>query len=470
MSASSLIFGQRIAAMVWLTWKAAVRFRLFLVVTVLLLASVIGLPLLIKDDGTARGFTQILLTYTLTTVSGLLGLSTLWLSCGTLARDIDEQQMQVLAVKPIARWQIWIGKWLGIVTLDAALLAMSGLCICCLLQWRATRLPPEERAVLRNEVLIARASLKEKSLDADIDKDTDQLLAERTQKIKLSDDERFEVRKQLREQVKAQYEAVPAGNYRPWQIDLGLHKNFLHNEPLQLRIKFNSAAKSASGTFPGLVQVGVPQKTKLWSSGPVSLSPDTFHELTIPPDLFDENGILTIAFLNPPENPTLLFPLDDGMEVLYREGGFALNFARGLGIILCWMALLAAIGLASASFLSFPVAAFCSLAILTVAFSGGTLAGVVTDGTVLGGNPDVNKTVGSVVDAVIVPAFRAVLGVVDLAEKFSPIDALSTGRSITWATLGRAFAQIVLLLGGAAAIFGIAVFNRRELATAQSQQ
>ncbi len=98
--------------------------------------------------------------------------------------------MQVLAVKPIARWQIWIGKWLGIVTLDAALLAMSGLCICCLLQWRATRLPPEERAVLRNEVLIARASLKEKSLDADIDKDTDQLLAERTQKIKLSDDER----------------------------------------------------------------------------------------------------------------------------------------------------------------------------------------------------------------------------------------------------------------------------------------
>ncbi len=249
-----------------------------------------------------------------------------------------------------------------------------------------------------------------------------------------------------------------------------MHKNFLRNEPLQLRIKFNSAAKSASGTFPGLVQVGVPQKTKLWSSGPVSLSPDTFHELTIPPDLFDENGILTIAFLNPPENPTLLFPLDDGMEVLYREGGFALNFARGLGIILCWMALLAAIGLASASFLSFPVAAFCSLAILTVAFSGGTLAGVVTDGTVLGGNPDVNKTVGSVVDAVIVPAFRAVLGVVDLAEKFSPIDALSTGRSITWATLGRAFAQIVLLLGGAAAIFGIAVFNRRELATAQSQQ
>ena len=79
--------------------------------------------------------------------------------------------------------------------------------------------------------------------------------------------------------------------------------------------------------------------------------------LKFPPNLFDDNGMLTIAFLNP-NNTALLFPLDDGMEVLYREGGFGLNFARGLGIIFCWMALLAALGLAAASFLSFPVAAF----------------------------------------------------------------------------------------------------------------
>src|SRR3974390_2555851 len=111
---------QQLLAIAWLTWKAAFRFRLFLVVAVLLLGAVIGLPLLIKDDGTARGFTQILLTYTLGTITTLLGLSTLWLSCGTLARDIEECQMQVLAVKPIARWQIWLGKWLGILSPDRA--------------------------------------------------------------------------------------------------------------------------------------------------------------------------------------------------------------------------------------------------------------------------------------------------------------------------------------------------------------
>src|SRR5947208_5281817 len=149
---------QRLLAITWLTWKAALRFKLFLVVAVLLLISVVGLPLLIKDDGTARGFTQILLTYTLSTVTGLLGLSTLWLACGTLARDIEECQMQVVAVKPIARWQIWVGKWLGIMSLNAALLLLAGTSIYFLLQWRAGRLPAEEQKVLRNEVLVARGS------------------------------------------------------------------------------------------------------------------------------------------------------------------------------------------------------------------------------------------------------------------------------------------------------------------------
>ena len=60
---------QRLLAITWLTWKAALRFKLFLVIAALLLASVIGLPILIKDDGTARGFTQILLTYTLSTIT-----------------------------------------------------------------------------------------------------------------------------------------------------------------------------------------------------------------------------------------------------------------------------------------------------------------------------------------------------------------------------------------------------------------
>jgi len=457
---------QRILAIAGLTWKAAFRFRLFLVIAGLLLAAVVGLPLLLKDDGTARGFTQILITYTLSVITALLGLSTLWLSCGTLARDIEECQIQVVATKPVARWQIWLGKWLGIVSLNAALLALSGASVYGLLQWRATRLPAAEQEVLRTEVLVARGVARPADVNADIDAQTEQLLQARLKQSQISGVNRALARQQMREQVKAVYQLVPPSYTREWQIDLGFAKNFLHGKPLQLRIKFNTAQSNPSGTFVGLWQVGVPGTANVWRSEPMSLSPDTYHEFEIPPDLFNSQGVLTIAFLNA-NNTTLLFPIEDGMQVLYPQSGFTLNFARGLGILFCWMALLAAIGLTSASFLSFPVATFFSLALLVVVFSGGTLANVVASGT----TGIVGQSTGpSAADMVLLPLYRVILPLINLVKDFSPIDSLSTGRAIPWSELGAAFGQIVLLLGGVIGGIGIGLFARRELATAQGNQ
>src|ERR1043165_9672769 len=222
---------QRLFAIAWLTWKAALRFRLFLVIAVLLLASVVGLPLLIEDDGTARGFTQILLTYTLSVITAMLGLSTLWLGGGTLARDIEECQMQVVATKPIARWQIWLGKWLGIVSLNMTLLALSGASVYALLQYRATRLPPDQQAVLRNEVLVARGSVRERSYDKEIEAETDQLMQQTLQKTSVSPADLRLLRPQFQERVKGEFQLVPPGAKRAWEIDLGLAKHFLRDKP-----------------------------------------------------------------------------------------------------------------------------------------------------------------------------------------------------------------------------------------------
>src|SRR5471032_396762 len=158
------------------------------------------------------------------------------------------------------------------------------------------------------------------------------------------------------------------------------------------------------------------------------------------------------------------------MEVLYPEGGFALNFARGLGIIFCWMAALAALGLAAASFLSFPVATFFSLAMLAVVMSCGTLADTIESGWVAAGDTEKGTPGQSVADVVLIPMFKGMLAVINLVKNFSPVDALSSGRAITWYELGLAFAQIVLLLGGIVALAGIILFSRRELATAQGNQ
>lgn len=136
---------------------------------------------------------------------------------------------------------------------------------------------------------------------------------------------------------------------------------------------------------------------------------------------------------------------------------------------MCWLGFLAAIGLAAASFLSFPVAAFASLGILIVALSGGTLKSVVENGTVMGWDASASAYGHSPIDIFMVPTFKGMLKIINLATQFSPVDYLSSGRSITWADLGLAITQIIIVLGGIFAVIGIVLFTRRELAASQSQ-
>jgi len=455
----------RIFAIAQLTWKAAFRFRLFWVLTTLLLGSVILLPLLIKHDGTARGFTQILLTYSLITITALLGFATLWLACGTLARDIEECQMQVVAVKPIARWQIWLGKWLGITLLNVILLAIAAGGVYGLLQYRARQLPPDQQRVLRNEIFVARAGTREKP--PDIDNYVEQVFQDRIKETPVPLEDQPAVRKSIREHLLARLQVVPPGFQRVWKLDLGLQKNFLKGQPLFARVKFFAAQTNVLGTYLGTLTFGDPQNPAA-RVVPASLAAETFHEFEVPANIFDGQGRVTIAFLNE-SSTALLFPLDEGMELLYREGGFALNFARGVLMILFWLALLAALGLAAASFLSFPVAAFFSFTLLVIVLSSGTLSMAVDEGYIIRPSDDMSAA-ARFLNSALMNFFKGVLALVHVVQTFSPVDALSTGRSITWFQLARGFAQVVLLMGGIMAVGGMYVFTRRELATAQGTQ
>jgi len=456
---------KRILAIAGLTWKSAFRYRLFWILAALLAGAVVGLPLLLKDDGTAKGLTQILLTYTLSSVAALLGMATLWLSCGTLAKDVEECQLQMVTVKPISRWQVWLGKWLGILGLNAMLLALAGVAIFILLQWRAGRLSPDEQKVLRDEIFVARASVKESV--PNLKPRVEQILQQQISRMETqpTPSEVAELRKQITERLNAVYTGVPPGVQRLWAIDMHRLPERTQNESLQLRVKFHAANPNPETTYDTYWRVGPTNSSRAVLIHQV-LPPDSFQEFQVPAHLLDEKRWLYIDFLN--NNDTaLMFPLEDGFELLYYENSFGINFIRGLMIIFCWLALLAAIGLAAASHLSFPVAAFASLALLLMGLSSGTLQTVVEQGTVVGYDPAAGGYGHSPIDIVFVPIFHGALKVIQLVEGFSPIDFLSTGRSITWTMLGLAVTQIVLLLGGIFCVMGIFLFSRRELATAQ---
>jgi len=118
--------------------------------------------------------------------------------------------------------------------------------------------------------------------------------------------------------------------------------------------------------------------------------------------------------------------------------------------------------------MSFPVAAFFSLSILIVALSSGTLSNVVEQGGTTGEDHETGAAQRGPIDMVLVPFFKGILWVVNLVEGFSPIESLSTGRSITWNQLGKAFLMNVLVMGGLIGGAGMIVFTFRELATVQA--
>lgn len=459
---------QRLLAIALLTVRAAFRYRLVLVMGALLIGGVVVLPIVIKDDGTARGFTQIVLTYTLALITFLLGFVTVWLGCGTLAKEIEEAQMQMLAVKPIARWEIWVGKWIGIMALNAMLLLVAGGSVYLLMQWKARGLAAKEQKILWSEVLVARGTAREPI--PDYKGDAERILQERLKSTAgQSVTNIAALRTYAVERVKAEYQLVRPNFMREWTIDLSKEMQSLRDVPMHLRLKFNVALENNANQYLALIEVGDPADgaTRVWQVPEMMLAADTFNEIAIPANLFNAKGILKVRFMNRNET-AIIFPLEDGMEVLYREGGFLGNFVRGLGIIFCWLGFLAALGLMSASFLSFNVAAFFSLGVLLVGLSNGTLKQIVDEGGITGVNHESGFTDNpNVLDKMAVPVAKAMLGVLGLIKNFSPIDALSSGRTIGWDELGRAVLQIWVILAGILAAIGIYTFTRRELATAQ---
>lgn len=458
-----------------LTWKAALRYRLFLVAAALLIGSVVLLPMLIKDDGTARGFTQILLTYTLSAITLLLGFATLWLSCGVLATDIEGCQLQMVAVKPIPRWQIWLGKWLGVVTLNAALLTMAGGSVYGMLKYRASQLPEDQQKILLREVFVARGALSEPM--PELQSIVDAALADRIKSVNTNTMDFYFVRRQIEEEVRGAYQIVAPGFVRSWTIPVGLSSKLIGSEPIVLRFRFYGTDTNSMSSQ--LCEWRVGSEENHIDSVRKHMAANTFHEVPVGftslgdgatiDDLLDKDGNLVVQFTNRDELP-VIFPLEDGLQVLYREGSFGLNYIRGLMIILFWLSLLAALGLAAASYMSFPVACFFTLGMLLVALSSGTIATTISEGTIMGVNRDTGQPISRTFDLILLPLFRVLLWLVTLVQGFSPVESLSTGRSITWGMLLRAFAQIVIVLGGLISVVGVILLNRRELATAQSNQ
>jgi hypothetical protein len=473
----------------------AVRMKLPLVFIIALVLFVPVLPISLDAADPLKYRIQTFLTWAMMAVGGLLSLMTVFLAVGTVTGEIGQRQIFLTLTKPVARWQYLLGKWLGIVSLNALLVLICGGAIYVMTMMLAQQpaLDLADQRAVREQVLVAREAIAPRPPS---DVNFSQLFERRIEQLRYNDPETYgrpgDPIAQLDEQVIDQVQSTILGEW--FSIGPRQSKTYAFNgirldegvQTLQLRLK----PKLGSSTPDDLVRLQMEANGRNLPVPP--LSDDGSHVIPIPASLV-RDGQLALALTNPAlpgdggeavVQPTISFNQQDGLQLLYRAGAFEPNLGRSLVILWLRLSFLAMLGLAAGSLLSFPVAC---LAVLLVYFAaaGSSFVAESLEGyarlpkddlplwdQVVGvpqlivahlGAGEFGKAIKVVIRLIgelfllLVPRFGA----------YDPVTELQDGRIVPMSMLGQAFLNIGLLWTGAAGVLAYLLFRRRELARVQ---
>jgi ABC-type transport system involved in multi-copper enzyme maturation permease subunit len=147
------------------TIRQALRMRVAVVFILLLLVLLPVMGLTATGDGTLKGRLQTCVSYGLSLTGLLLSLLTIIASTYAITSDIEQRQIYTVVTKPIRRYQILLGKVVGVIVLDFVLLTLfAGLVYgVTILIPRFVNASEEEIQEVRNQFYTARASLDRKS-------------------------------------------------------------------------------------------------------------------------------------------------------------------------------------------------------------------------------------------------------------------------------------------------------------------
>lgn len=116
---------RRIAAVARTTIAEGLRAKVASGFALLILISLPVFWYTAEGDGTIKGRVQMFMTYSLGLTSFLLSLLTIFFSCRSLSVEVASRQIYSIVSKPIPRWQILAGKWVGIMTVNIVLMAIA---------------------------------------------------------------------------------------------------------------------------------------------------------------------------------------------------------------------------------------------------------------------------------------------------------------------------------------------------------
>jgi hypothetical protein len=443
------------------TLAGALRMKIAAVVVVLLVALLPMMSMVMIGDGTLLGKLQTFSSYSLALVGVMLCVLTIAVSSFTLSDEIRRKQIFLTVTKPIARWQLLLGKFLGVVILDVVLLCVFASLVyglICLIPYIA-KASPQERLAAQNEFFTAREGLK-------ISVDTDQI-NKRVQEhyLQLEKEHRLpesmtqvEIMSQLVNEERTREQNINPGQTRQWDFH-GVRPSSDPNTMIFVRFKYDAAASSSDGNVYGLWSIGdLSSYTQGSLTTPIynatrNAPTRVVQEFAVPANAVTRQGDLSIGFFNSPQLNVSGVMVQD-LEVLYKVGSFTENYCRALLLLLMRLVFLAALGITLTTWLSFPVAMLGCVAVFTV----GSVNGFIVES--LGG---LGVGMGMLYQFTIHPLL---IMLPRFDGDLSPTQYIITGKAIQSLFLLKVAGETIGFKTVLLILIGMFIFRSREVAKA----
>lgn len=458
---------RRVWAIAWLTFSEGVRMRIVLVSLIVLVFLVLRMPFALRGDETLTGRLQNFLAYSLGALSLLLSVATIFFSCATLTTDIKERSIHLVVTKPVSRFQILLGKWLGVNLLNLLIVVLCGATIygfACFIRSRPEQFA-RDRVQVRDVVWTARIAAQPVAPEKEIAQAATQQVAERVRLGEVDPANEATVRGERVLQLMSQWRNIPAGSYREYRFE-NLAPPETGETVIQVRFKARGTPLPSDEIVP-IGWVFCDPENGAWLHAPIfthERSGDT-HQFLVRAAPVIRNGTAILQVANPTSpdvGTSVLFDGDDSLQLLYKMASFEGNYVKALLIILLRLALLSAVGTFFGVFVSFPVACLCTSAFYLICIAlPFVLEAIGANLPNLGAKYDPYGAIGPALRAFLVPFLW--IAFPDFTH-YDGVNQLVDGTYIPLSLLGWSLVRTLLYGGVLLLLPGWLIFSRREIA------
>ncbi len=463
----------------------AVRMKISMVFIVVLLLMLGAVPEALNEDQPLRFRVQQWIQYGTGLGYMVIAMLTVFFSAATVAFEQRDRIIWQTMSKPVSAVQYLAGKWLGIMMLNAVLLtvvaggtyfftqylrfqpAQGEAAFHITMDGKTTRGLPHlmtvDRRILEQQVMVARVGQNPEP-PVFIDEAVTEAVEQRVNQMKLNEptlvitDRTYTVaRREFLKLLQERNRSIAPGEAREYIFKRLSGSSITDASMFTLRFKVNSGSNDPAALYRVRFAInGLPWPPANDGLRQIALKDAQLMEF--PAGLATADGEISLVVQSDPSNPReFAFP-PDGLEILRPAGGFELNFSRVFVIMWIKLGFLAAVGLAAATSLSFPVACLLTLVVLFAAESASFLAESIDvfytapDGRTLEWNKKIIRFIALPISTIF-----------EIYADLRPTEKLVDGRLLNWMSVLKG----VMVVGGwtlGVLIAGVASLRNRELA------